>query len=455
MSLQSLLSIARSALLTHQRAMSVTAHNVANADTPGYSRQRLDVVQAEPQWGVFGPMGRGVTDMGVSRARGTFYDATYRRDSGMLGGSTTMQGFLSQIETAMNEPSENGLGAALDGMFHSFSDLANDPSSPAMRDLVRSAANHFVHLFHRLDGEVQQNGRDALTQLNGDVSDVNEIGRRIAELNTKILATGGPLHSAPDLEDQRDVLIDQLSSLIAVRVTAGDDGKVTISAGNTVLVENGTARALEVRSVAGQPVTLGVASDTAEVLPASGSLNALLDLINVKIPGIKNQLDAMAGSLVFEVNQIHRQGFTAYGAQNVDFFNSTGVTAATIDLSAMVQASSSNIAAGATPAPGDGNVALQLARLADTGVSTLGGRTLREFYTTLASSVGVDLRDAGQDVTTYDTLLGHDDELRQSVSGVSVDEEMVNLIGQQQAYSAAARIVKVADEMMQDLLNIL
>jgi flagellar hook-associated protein 1 len=455
MSLQSLLSIARSALITHQRAMAVTSQNVANAETPGYTRQRLEIQAADPEIGPFGTIGRGVTDLGVSRARVGFYDAAFRRDSGLLGGSGTLQSFLGQIESALNEPSGSGLGVALDEMFQSFADLANDPSSPAMRDLVRASAGRFVHLFHRLDNEVKQSGADALTQMRSDVADVNELARKIANLNSSILAAGGPNHSAPDLEDRRDLMIDQLSGMIGVRVSARDDGSISIAAGNTVLVDGGTSRELEVRVPAGGPAALGLAGDTAEVDPVSGSLDALLDLVNTRVPALQGQLDAMAASLVFEVNQIHRTGYNAYGATNNDFFDPTGVTAATIDLSIFIQGSSANIAAGATPAIGDGNIALQISALADTGVGTLSGRTLRDFYNGLTTSVGVDVRNIGQDVDTYDALLGHDEMQRQSVSGVSVEEEMVNLIGQQQAYSAAARIVRVADEMMQDVLDMM
>jgi flagellar hook-associated protein 1 FlgK len=455
MSLQSLLSIARSALITHQRAMAVTSQNVANAETPGYTRQRLEIQAADPEVGPFGTLGRGVTDLGVTRARVGFYDAAFRRDSGLLGGSSTLRSFLGQIESALNEPSGSGLGVALDEMFQSFADLANDPSSPAMRDLVRASAGRFVHLFHRLDGEVKQNQSDAITQMRNDVADVNELARKIADLNARVLASGGPNHSAPDLEDRRDLMIDQLSSLIAVRVTARDDGSISIAAGNTVLVDGGTSRALEVRMPAGGPVAIGLLGDIAEIDPVSGRLDAELDLVNTRIPAVQAQLDGMAASLVFEVNQIHRTGYNANGATNNDFFDPAGITAGTIDLSIFIQGSSANIAAGATPAIGDGNIALQISALADTGVGTLGGRTLRDYYNSIASSVGVDVRNIGQDADTYDALVGHDEAQRQSVSGVSVEEEMVNLIGQQQAYSAAARIVRVADEMMQDVLDIL
>jgi flagellar hook-associated protein 1 FlgK len=455
MSLQSLLSIARSALLTHQRAMAVTAHNVANAETPGYSRQRLNVAAMDPLWGPFGPVGRGVTDLGVSRAREQFFDASFRRDSGLLGGSSTLRSFLSQIEGFMNEPSDQGVAAALDDMFSAFSDLANDPSSSAVRDIVRTAAERFVHVFHRLDGDLTETQVNATAKLSAEVDEINVLAERIADLNTRILAQGGVSHSAPDLEDQRDVLVDQLSSKVGVRVTKQDDGTYLVAAGNIVIVDRGTSQALELRTPPGNPAVIGLAGGGPAIDTGAGSASALLDLLNVKIPGLRTQLDGMAASMVAEFNAIHRLGYTASGITGTDFFDPAGVTAGSIRLTAAISGSSANIAAGATPAAGDGNIALELARLGERGLASLGGRTLRDYYTGIAGSVGTQSRAAAQDEDTYDTLVANDDMRRASVSGVSAEEEMVLLIGQQQAYQAAARIIRIADEMMQDVMSIL
>src|SRR5438093_10658044 len=129
MSLLSFLSIARSAMMAQQRAMDVTAHNVANAQTPGYSRQRLNLRPADPLLTANGMIGRGVTDGGIVRIRDGFLDTAWRHQSGLLGGATTLLSYLSQVESAMNEPSDTGLTATLDQMFQAFGDLANDPSN--------------------------------------------------------------------------------------------------------------------------------------------------------------------------------------------------------------------------------------------------------------------------------------------------------------------------------------
>jgi flagellar hook-associated protein 1 FlgK len=175
MSLSSLLSIARSALLTHKRAMEVTANNVANAQTPGYSRQRLELRQQSAVRTAEGLIGRGVTSGLVSRSRDQFYDASFRRETGLFSQSATLRDGLRQIEDAFGEPSSVGLSATMDQMFHAFSDLANDPASPAARDLVARAGDRFATQMNQLDTRILAAGSDAQARLDAEVKQANEL----------------------------------------------------------------------------------------------------------------------------------------------------------------------------------------------------------------------------------------------------------------------------------------
>jgi flagellar hook-associated protein 1 FlgK len=454
MSLASLLSIARSALLAQQRAMSVTAHNVANAQTPGYSRQRLVLAAADPQITAMGLVGRGVTEVSIQRVRDVFFDARYRSESGLLGDSATMGDFLGQIESAVNEPSADGLAASLDGLFGSFANLANSPSSSTSRTLVQQAGRRFVQQLRQLDATVHQVADGALTKMREQVGQANDLARRIGELNQQILSSGGPSGNAPDLQDQRDLLVDQLSNLVGVRVLQRDDGTISLAAGDTILVDGVNVQTLAVQSLAGGGFGLTTAGG-GTVDPKSGSLRSLIELTTTTLPGIQQRLDTMAQALVTTVNAIHRSGTTLTGATGTDFFDPAGLTAQSIALAPAVVASGDAIAAGGTGAPGDGSIAQQLAGLATAGAAALGGRSFRDFYIDLAGAIGADVSAASQDADAHQAMVDQADTLRASVSGVSVDEEMVALIGQQQAYSAAARIVKVADDMMQSVLNMI
>lgn len=452
MSLINLLSIARTALLEHQRAMAVTSHNVANANTPGYSRQRLDLVAETPQQSPWGTIGRGVTDSGVARIRDSFLDVAVRDDSGSLGHAQTRFDLLSTVDGALLEPSDQSIGAAFDNMLQSFGDLANDPTSNPQRELTRSAAQRFVDQLHRVAGAIDSAEQEGTSRLTSQVSDVNKIAAQIASLNNTISGSG--VANSPDLMDQRDNLIDQLSTYGKVQVTQQPDGSVNVMLGDFSIVEGGQTHSISVAPSGGG---WGVgATPTGPILNTGpGSLSALSDLVTTTLPGMQAQLDAFANAAVTEVNNLHRVGYTLNGATGVDFFDPAGTTASTISLSAAVQGSTDQIAAASTAAPGDGNTALALAGLGDRQILSLGGKTMRQHYDAFAAGIGAGVQDADQDVTVQQTLRDHDDSRRSSVSGVSIDEEMVNLIGQQQAYSAAAKIVTAADTMIQTLLNMM
>ena len=453
MSLQSLLSIARSALLTHQRALDVTGHNIANANTPGYSRQRLELTAETPLYGALFSVGRGVLASALTRARDPFNDGTFREQSAALGLAGTLQDHLGRIEAVLHEPSDTGIASSLDGLFGSFSDLASDPTNSASRDQVRSAAQRLASQLNAADASLGRALQDAGDQMRSQVTQVNGLLRQISDLNGQIQATGGPEHIASDLMDQRDNLLDQLSQYGDVRVLDRGDGSVGVLFGGSLVVDPGLLQQLDVRAV-GSGLGIGIAGGSPIQL-AQGSLRGLADMTQTWLPQAKQQLDTLAGALVEQVNALHRTGFSLSGATGLDFFDPAGTTAGTIALSSTLLASSDNIAASDVVGPGGNGVALQLAALRDAPLATLGGRTLRDYHIALAGWVGTGVQDAGRDVDASSTLLDRADALRQSVSGVSVDEEMINLMSEQQAYSAAARLVTVADSMMQEILNMI
>jgi flagellar hook-associated protein 1 FlgK len=390
----------------------------------------------------------------ISRSRDSFFDATFRSDSGSLGRSNTMASYLGQIEATLDEPSTNGLSSALDGLFASFSDLSSDPASHTNREMVLSAANRVTSNLHSLSTQLTRMKQEAGENMRVQVAEVNGIASKIAQLNHQILATTGPGGPSSDLMDQRDVLIDQLSSFMSVRTMPNADGSISVATGDIVLVSGAQSVPLAVVN-AGSGLGLAPAGGGPLLDPVGGSLKALTELTQTKIPAIQATLDQLAASLVTEFNTIHRAGFTPVGGTNVDFFDPTRTTAATIGLSAALTASSDNLAASVNGTPGNGAVAAQLAALATTGVASLGGNTFREHFVSLASSVGLDVSNVLKDIDAEQTLVDRADQARISVSGVNVDEEMVDLITQQQAYQAAARIVSVADQMVQTLLQLL
>lgn len=445
MSFSSILNIARSALFTQQRAMTVTARNIAQAQTTGYSRQRIIL-------GSSGPDGLALDK--VERMRDQLFDSTWRRESADLGAANARKYYLQQVETAINEPSDSGLSASLNDFFNAWGRLGDDPSSPVSREDVRGAAGRLALNIRRLDRSLSDALDQARFRLESEVDEVNSLTARVAELNGQLTAVSQAGREDNDLLDERDRLIDELSNYLPIEATAQADGSVTVVSSGVTLVSGQTIQKLEVKSLGNGAVGVGPVSADSAMSPSGGSLQALTTTISETLPGYRSQLDRLASEIVTQVNALHRQGINSRGETGVDFFDPSGVTAGSISLSTPVTLSAEAIAAGRGGASGDNDLALDLAGLGDRALAGLDNRSASEFYATFVAGIGRDVGDATQETTAAQTLLDSADAWRQSVSGVSVEEEMVRLLAQQEAYQAAARLVSVVDDMMQEVLQI-
>ncbi len=453
MAISGLLGIARSALLVHRRAMEVTGHNVSNAMTPGYRRQRLVVTSDMALQPGLGSMGRGVRALGIEQARDRFLDFAVRRENSALGDAAARSDMLGAIEAMFAEPSEDGVGASIDAFFASFGDLANDPSSGPNRELVRQAASRLAGRLRGLDTRLTQAMNQAGERIAAQVGEVNEIAARIAELNHQIRATGGAQGLTPDLVDAREALVDRLSGLVGVRAEEQPDGSILVLSGDGVLVDAGGAHPLEVRPRIGGGFDLVPAGGGAPIRAQGGSLAGLHEMTNVTLPGFRARLDEFASELVQQVNAIHRLGYTPGDQTGIDLFDPAGTTAGSSDLSSDVKASADAIASSSIAGASDGEIALRLSALGRAAIAAFGGRTLRDHYAETAGLVGLAVRGAREEGSAAELLLMNAESRRQSVQGVSVDEEMVGLVAQQQAYQAAARLVTAAEEMLDVLMR--
>lgn len=453
MSLTSLLSIARTALLTQQRAIDTTGHNIANAQTPGYTRQRLAIQAETPLATGFGQVGRGVTAAGIERLRDGFLDASFRRENGDLGKFSTMKDLLAQLDQLFAEPSDTGIATGIDGLFSAFADLANDPTGQTPRTLVRQSAENLTTRFKETDARLSSTAGEVRLRLNQDVTTVNQLTQQIAEINTRIRSAGAGLRESPDLKDKRDTLVDQLSGIVGVRTIDREDGTIGVIAGDALLVDGGQQTALEVRDLENGTIQIAAHGVATSINLTSGSLAGLQELTTKTIPGMRAQLNTLVAGIVTEFNAIHRAGMTSAGGTGIDFFAPDGLTANTMRVSDAVKQSVNNIAAGVTGAPGDNATALKLAGLRTTGVGSFSGDTIGGAFQRLVSGLAVTVDDANSRHEAQSTLVNHADAQRQSIAGVSIDEELTTLISQQSAYSAAARLVNVADEMIQEVLN--
>jgi flagellar hook-associated protein 1 FlgK len=453
MGLTSLLSIARTALRTQQRAIDTTGHNIANAQTPGYTRQRLALQAETPLNTGYGQIGRGVTAAGIERLRDGFLDESYRRENGDLGKFGTLKDMLGQVDALFSEPTDVGIANGMDELFSAFGDLANDPNGQTPRGLVRQSAENLTTRFQTADARLSNMSGEVRARLDDAISTINSLTHQIADLNSRIRSAGAGLRESPDLKDKRDVLVDELSGLVGVRVLEREDGTIGLIAGDALVVDGAQVSNLEIRDLENGRIQVGAEGTTNSINLTSGSLSGLVELATRTIPGMRDQLDALVAGIVREFNALHAAGRTTSGATGINFFAPDGVTANTFRISDDIRQSLNNIAAGLSGAPGDNATALAIAALRTTGVGSFNGDSIGGAFQKLVSSLGVSVADAGSKVEAQATLVANADANRQSVAGVSIDEELTALISQQTAYSAAARLVTVADEMIRDVLN--
>jgi flagellar hook-associated protein 1 FlgK len=474
MSIQNAISIARSGLRVQQLAVQVAAQNIANAQTEGYTRQTLLISPNYPQNTPQGVIGTGVrADM--VRHRDAFVDANYRREAGRSAGYNTRNEVLGQIESVLGEPSDTGLSASMDAFFSSWSDLSNSPTSAPAKAMVRQSGLELATALNGTTGRLNEIADQVKSRIVDTVSQINTLAREIAVLNGDITSAEGGINVASDLRDSRDRMLDQMAKLGNTRVIEAANGSVQVIVDGESLVDGTTARTLDSPSftTAGSSVTVQVTRNGNSVLfPSDGSaLGEMVRILNTEISGPNGalgRLDALASSLVTTTNALHRQGWSASGealggsdwvgtptGSQVDFFDPAGLTAGTIRLSSAVDADYTTVSAGYVKDSSSSNqLALDLAALRDDTTTMGGSRSFAGDFRELVTGVALKVSSANNSVAVYDALATNAANRRESISGVSTDEELIRLTQHQQAYGAAAKLLTVADEMLQTLLNL-
>ncbi|HTR79271.1 MAG TPA: flagellar hook-associated protein FlgK [Gemmatimonadaceae bacterium] len=469
-----ILSIARTALDASQMGIQVASHNIANASTVGYTREQVNETANSPQLLPFGSLGTGVSADNITRIRDAFLDTTYRTASTAAGSADTTQSTLSQIQSVFGEPSTTGLASTLSAFWSSWSELATDPTNPAAQSVVQEQGQQVAQTLNSFASQITSIDTTTQAALTQGVTTVNNLLSAIASYNSQIVsAQSGGRSPANDLLDARDEAMDQLSTLVNFQSVTRSDGTVGVFIGGNTVVDGNDAQQLTATN--GQPASVSIVGMPGTLPNPGGSIGAQLGLLNSTIPQVMTQLNSLAQGLVTQVNAIHSTGATFSGTPPVaspagNFFAETNPppaggdpyeTAAGIQLDPAVAANAGAIAASAGTAtgPGDNSVANAIANLQTTtatftsadGATTFGTMSIDDFYQNLVGSVATQVQNSQDNMTVNDTLKSNADSQRQSVSGVSTDEELTAIIQQQSSYTAAARLVTVVDQMMQTL----
>lgn len=457
------LEIGRKALQTQQRALDVTGHNIANANTPGFSRQRAVMATTNPfAMPAFdrptsaGQIGTGVMVQEIKRLRDDFVDIQVRQETTKTGEWEAKNDSLKKLEVIFNEPSDSGLRTVLDEFWASWEELSKKPELEAVRATVRQRGIAVAETFNHLDRQLTDLADDLDASVKVKIDDINNIASQVATLNGQIVGIEGQGDHANDLRDKRDLLVDELSKIIQVNTQEDRYGSLTVTISGRALVTNGKSFAIfgDPVGVHSPYVDLKWAADNTTVTVQSGTIKGMLDTRDVAIPDYRSQLDTMANSFMTATNSIHNNA-NAYGLDNAnlrDFFDPAGTDAGTIAVDGNILGDLDHIAAASViNSPGDGSNALKIAQIKHQNL--VGTATLDDYYRGMIAELGVQSQESDRLVGNQNLLLSQLENKRQEVSGVSLDEEMTNMIKFQQAYNAAARTVTAMDEMLDVIVN--
>ena len=507
------LEASKRGLYTQQSALYTTGHNIANANSVGYSRQQVNMspTLGYPGMGLNAPttagyIGTGVEATSVQRVRDDFTDKQYRQETNKLGYWEAKSSTISQIEDVLKEPSDYGLAESLNQFWNSLQDLNVNPENGGARAVVIQRGIAVADSFNYMHGSIQQIKDNTGAELGILTKDVNSILQQIASLNEQIKAIEPNGYMPNDLYDARDNLLDKLSTYIPIetsKVPSGGnalaiaEGSITVS----LKLKDGT----KVNLVEGRNYSqLKNAGDNTEpdgvtptgmitglqVVKSDGSIdsinvNQLSDLGKYKslvdsygystdgsgnpgtekglLPDMLNKLDLMAQSFATAFNAIHKEGTDLAGVNGQAFFvqkgtsDDSGITAGNLYVSQSLINNPNLIAASDSTAgnaeSGNGKQALKLANMKFNNVSELDGVSVQTYFEGIIGQLGVDGQQAARLQYNSITLQQAVTERRASISSVSLDEEMTNMITFQQAYNANARMISVIDETLDKIIN--
>ena len=456
-----ILNLAGNALLAQQQAINVTGNNIANVNTPGYSRQRLILANNNVQYSAVGPIGSGVNAVKVERIYDRFIGVQINNESQHLGRWEAQRQILENVEMIFDESYGLGLNQAMNEYWNAWQDLSITPNGQIERQVLMVKGEILATTFNQKHADLisAQQGIDA--NIKGAVGKINQLVAQIADLNQKIGDIETTNYTANDYRDQRELALKELSELIDISTFEETNGAVKVSlSGGQMLVDGSSHRNLstQINSSSGLLDILWVGIDGSPVditgSIAGGKLQGWLEVRDVTIQDYLTRLNDLASTIMQEVNNLHATGFGLDNSTGNDFFSGSDASDIQVNMSLVNDV---NLIAAASLAgrPGDGGNALAIVNLQNNLTMNGATTTFNDFYNTLVSSVGSEVQKVSAYHDHQSDMVAHLENHRQSISGVNLDEEMINLVKFQSAYDASAKLITTTDELMQTLLNMI
>ncbi len=463
-----LLEMGRRGLSLSQSAIQTTSHNINSKDVEGFSRQRAEI-QTNPAMGA-GPtrVGTGAKLAGITRAHDPILERQLEKEGAAFSRLDQKAQGLNRLESALNEQSVKGLSDSIGNFFNSFREMANNPESSITRTQVRESAIALVNQFQRAQSQI----KDVSTHMNKNIEysvvEVNSMAKEIADLNERIQRVEiDGAKSANDERDHRDALLKKMAEKIDISYSEdARTGIVNVTAGRSVnIVVGGSYSQLRTKENENGQMTIihelspgGTQIDISDQF-AKGKIGAALEVRDVHTAGLVKNLNDLAQNIATEVNRAHSEGYDRYNNKGADFFNlnlQNGQFAIeNLSVSRDIVNDVSRIAVAAQPnAPGDNTVANVIQNLQMRPLMGNGKYTYDDFYNSKISELGVLNQRANTELATQENAVIQLKNIRESISGVNMDEEATNLMEFQKSFEASARLVRTADEMFDTVLNL-
>lgn len=483
-----LLSIGKSGLFTAKQSMSTTSHNIANANTDGFSRQEVRT-ETGPAIGEGDyVIGSGVEIQSIRRQHDELVEKKLNTSitNHKYNEERTLQ--LSHVEEIFNEINSEGMNKIMNRFFNSMRELSNQPENETVRNVVKENAKIVIGDFHRIQDNMDHVRAGINKKLTLTIDEINGLTKTIAKLNKEINIQEVAGGMANDLRDQRDRAIRTLAEFFPISSYSDNQGQFVVSVeGVGSIVAGGIAQELAVGSTVkdgGSSVDKGnveIFFANRPGIPFSdklkgGALGALIKTRNEEIEGLEKQLDELAHGLVLATNAIHRRGFANHQVPtdsqgnpipNASPKKVTGINffkepldlkraAEYIDLSDEIKEDVNNIAAALEAnKPGDNRVALAISKLQHEKVLGGGTTTFEEQYLKSVGNIGLQTGKSKIDEEQSAGIMAQAKSFKERLSGVSLDEEAANMVRYQNAYEASAKVIKASDEMFKAVLGLL
>jgi len=450
MAINSLLDMSAKSLAVYQKALSVTSNNIANANDPHYIRQRVVLGAERPDVYSKLSVGNGVKIEYIQRLKNQTLDNQIVKYNSDRTFSEKQSNVVSQIETLFSEPTDLGMANLLTSFLNSWEEMSVNPTSVPLRtNVLQNAqklsvkANSIYEGMEELKRDLGKESVDAITDVNNYLTEINTLNKQIYE--SSIMG-----NTANDLLDSRDKSVEELSKLVDVNVIYDNYNVANVSIGGVYAV--GRLSKIELKTVEEDGKLLIKTKDgTTPVSVSGGELASMQKSYNKDIKSYEKQIDDVLKSVYDEVNNLHVTAYsnTVPPETGIKFFSN--YTSGKLEINSEIVKDVNKIAVSADGTDGNNEIAKKIALLKTKELAS--GLTISDTYSNLVSAIGYEKVLQDQNAESFDLVISQLQEQKSNYSGVSLDEEMADVLNFQKSYDASAKLIGIANQMLETLIN--